>query len=122
MVMLQLSGSYGRVDDLPSFRRTVLLFSVFVSGSYARIRYVGWRGLTRSRCGHVTRDASDLWWSLGNLFLSPSLIGRVIYKFTRPARRMYRCEIILSNSCVLIINRRILSCSRSSFTPHDLDC
>ena len=28
MVMLQLSGSYGRVDDLPSFRRTVLVFSV----------------------------------------------------------------------------------------------
>ena len=39
MGMLQLSGSYGRVDDLLSFCQTV--FPISVSGGYALIRSVG---------------------------------------------------------------------------------
>ena len=39
MGMVQLSGSYGRVYDLPSFCQTV--FPISVSGGYALIRSVG---------------------------------------------------------------------------------
>ena len=39
MGMLQLSNSYGRVDDLPLFWQTA--FPISVSGGYALIRSVG---------------------------------------------------------------------------------
>ena len=43
MVMLQLSVSYGKVDDLPDISSNgFAVFFCFASGSYARIRYIGW--------------------------------------------------------------------------------
>ena len=119
MGMLQLSSSYGSVDDLPFFWQTA--FPISVSGGYALTRSVGWGELRRSRWRHVMRDGSDLRWSLETTFISPHMIGRVIDKFTRPAQRMYRrrnhfheqlrFDYHLSNSLLLLFFLLVLTIS-----------
>ena len=44
----------------------------------------------KMRTRHARRERPAM--AVGNAFLSPLTIGRVIYKFTQPVRRMYRVE------------------------------